>query len=217
MAARKLTKRKLNPSETPAEGRIRLMNERRALVKRTRLGRMFSSFSKKLGKISHQFIKNGHISNSPESTCIGLDEQLMIIANSFLFFENQPLARARIMSGVRNGMKELVIDAIQGHTQYTSKFASKMKQFSDQNSRPWNVALVQSLIDTAYRAGFDRVLFRDIETSFDYKNPYITRKGETVESTRERMKSLYTWTKKDCGFTKDEWIGDAHYWVREFP
>jgi len=211
---RKLTKRRLSPSETPAEGRTRLKLERKGLVQRTSLQRVFTSFSNKLKSVSGANIKNGRIEIPPFTTLSKFDvSSKATMFNCHLFFKESPLGQARIGLGIRKGKKELVIEQIQGHTTFLGKY----RDFKEVNQKAWNVSLVQSLIDTAYKSGFDRVLFRDIETSFDYEEPHVTRNGETVESVRRKMKALYTWTKKDCNFTKDQWIGPAHYWVREFP
>ena len=217
---RKFTKRRLEglrPPETPAEGRARMVLARKTLVQRKSFRKILTSFPNKLLSVSSTNIKNGLIKILTDGSldkAIRSDfESRRAMLNCHLFFGETTLAHARIGIGVSNGRMELVIEQIQGHTTALREY----RYFKEANLKSWNVALVQTLIDTAYESGFDRVLFRDIETSFDYKAPHVIREGETIKSTKIKMRALYRDTKAACDFTKDEWIGPAHYWMREFP
>ncbi|MBI4210577.1 MAG: hypothetical protein HY544_03680 [Candidatus Diapherotrites archaeon] len=99
--------------------------------------------------------------------------------------------------------------------------AHALSKFKDENGIVWNAYLTNVLTSAAYHSGFDRVLLRDITTTYDYQHPFVIvghtkmrqSEGPLAEKARKNMKQLYTRTAKECGFTKRE----GNYWVREFP
>ncbi len=138
-----------------------------------------------------------------------------------LFYKGRPVAEIGVFAAIKNGTATLVIDEIQGWP----KVKAEIDQFKKDNGLPWNVAMVDFLVSSAYEARFDRVLLADITDSSYYENTSVDvgvaasqkEKLDKIKYAREKMKQLYTWTAKACGFTKMETNEHGRFYVREFP
>jgi hypothetical protein len=163
--------------------------------------------------------KSGHweTTNSGRST-LQLVFNGMQIAEEQVEFREQMIADDKSPGGFRLN-HDVMVEYVQGGTPGRSNpdISAAVAKFNKTNNTFWNFAIVQAVIDAAYKAGFDRVYLRNVTTTQNYKRPFITRKGQTEEQVRNRMRALNEKTRIDCGFTKQEQIGDAKYWVIEFP
>lgn len=198
----------------------------RPKVQTARFARMLAARRRKVAKKNLRSVATGFIEKIKELPNIGLacpkypglffKEEKEFAIRIGIKHKSRFLADSIITIRRFNGKLELGIENFQG-IQGADK--SRYTEFMAENQGiPWNVALVSSIVKTAYESDFDRVLLRDITTTYDYDAPsnlLLTKRS--AEDVRVAMKQLYTRTRKACDFTKEEWRGKTRYWVREFP
>ncbi|GEM_PF-5449015 len=200
-ATRTLTR--AGKTETARQGRARIVTARRKFLSskpREAFRDLFAQEMRRLGKK----LRNGRIIKyEPIGNSLGF----------WILHKENRIGFLLADVTTENGKLEVSIETIQGEGH-----KNESDDFRTENKIRWNTALAGLAVKSAYWNGFDRIKLRRPETLDGYQKPYVggvVRLATEAEADRirERMRQLYTRTRKECGFTKTE--GD--YWVREFP
>ena len=191
-------------TETPQQGRARIvLARRRFLSSKTReaFRDLFTREMKRLGKK----LRNGRIIKyEPIGNSLGF----------WILHKENWIGFLLADVTAEKGRLEVSIETIQGEGH-----KNESDDFRAENKTHWNAALAGLAVESAYWNGFDRIKLRRPETLDGYQKPYVgggaIRPATEAEADRirERMRQLYTRTRKECDFTKTE----GNYWVREFP
>jgi len=206
-----------NKAKTSPERFTELLFARRKKVAKKNLRSVANGFIKRMNGISD--IKNGRL----KSHIVFFRKNNEFELDISLERENRKLADSRVTIRRFGGKLELEIGYFQGI--WGAGKESYTRFMAENQGIPWNVSLVGSIVKAAYKSDFDRVLLRDITTTYDYESPQnLVLSRRNADDVRNAMKQLYTRTRKACNFTKEEWRGKSEpgysktrYWIREFP
>ena len=191
---------RVESGETPLEGLLRLREERDVLVWDTDVREWNRILRENMGRISGG-LRDAQLSVvdcDPVRPLLIEEEPRQSKTMLVLESRGTKIAQADVVVRKREGGVEALIEEFQG---MDSK--EGVDGFREDNNVHWNIFLVNTVKDAAYESGFSRVLLRDITTTENYEKPStVARPGVTPDEMRERMRQLYTRTRKECQFTQ---------------
>lgn len=200
-----------NPVKTRIDSKAsrihRLKRTREILVSHKKMPEVLKNFAHQFELLHNHPLKNWRIEcKLPEKI-----SENSVWTNVELTYDGEKIANATICARIANKKLELEIYEVQGTLNSKEQHAG----FKKEHNILWNKTLIQAIVDSAYWADFDRVKLRDITTTLSYKNPTVLT--SEIQKVKRRMREQNIKAKTDCNFTKEEWKGPAHYWIREFP
>lgn len=177
--------------ETPGRRRKRLKEERLETVKK-----MQEKAGKKLLE---------ELTKDPIFDAIHLSN----FGEKIIFCPHKEAAICVVRIAIRNNREKISLELrpIQG----LAEGGGRQARFREEHGNNYYIFVTRSLIDAAYKAGFDEVKLKEVKETYDYQE--IQAETEKEKGLiRQRMRSQQGQIVKECDFRKDK---DG--FVRKFP